>query len=441
MDRQRSGGFQCTPTYSKQLHVAMGKCLPARGLALISRDGRVRWSDRLLVMVAILMGWQDARTMVDAFEWSRAAVVEMYVSRRRPGRTLAGFLEALQKASDDLLEIVVPHLRDCVRRACGSWWRWKGWTVLAVDGSRIDCPRTRANEIAFGCAGRKKTGPQQFLTSVFHARTGLVWDYRRGRADASEREHLRQMLPQLPRKTLLLMDAGYSGYELLGTIGRHGHEFIVRVGRNVGLLQKLGYAIGENGQTVYLWPQCWRDAPPLVLRRVLVGSGKKKMVLLTSVLDRRRLPDAAVADWYRRRWVVETSFRTLKQTLAKRKMLSDAPHKAQTELDWAMIGLWMLGLMAVERQPKRSRDRWSAAGALRSVRRAMRKQGRPPAGGLSRQLSLAHVDPYTRTRPKQARNWAHKKNPRPCGCPKVRTATETEVRRAQKLRNARPPDS
>ena len=41
------------------------------------------------------------------------------------------------------------------------------WAVFGVDGSRVECPRTKANEAAFGSAGRRKTGPQQFLTTLF----------------------------------------------------------------------------------------------------------------------------------------------------------------------------------------------------------------------------------------------------------------------------------
>lgn len=435
MDRQRIGKSHCARDYTRQLHKAIGKFLPKRGLPLTRDDGRVRWTDRLLVVMAVLMSWQPAATMLDAFESARAVLVRMYRSRRRPGGTLAGYLDALQVAGDELLERVCAHLRTCMEAVAGSAWASGRWVVMAVDGSRIDCPRTAANEEAFGCAGRAGTGPQQYLTTIFHVTSGLIRDYRRGAGSDSERHHLRQMLPVLPRRTLLLMDAGYSGYDLLRTVQRSGREFIVRVGANVRLLKKLGYAIREHAGIVYLWPQASRRSEPLVLRCVRVRARRQVVVLLTSVLDERVLSDAEVAGWYRRRWMVETSYRTFKQTLGKRKMLSGAPHKAQTELDWAVVGLWMLGLAAADAQPARIKDRWSAATALRVVRRAMRDwHRRPPTGGLAGQLRKARRDRYRRRGPKTIRRWPHKKNDPPCGPPIIRMATRAEVQQAQRLR-------
>src|SRR5437763_7096374 len=93
-----------------------------------------------------------------------------------------------------------------------------------------------ANEEAFGIAGKKKTGPQQFLTALFHAGSGLIWDFRRGPARASERSHLLEMLADLPPEALLLADAGFSGYEFLQKVLESKRSFLVRVGSNVQLL-------------------------------------------------------------------------------------------------------------------------------------------------------------------------------------------------------------
>ena len=51
----------------------------------------------------------------------------------------------------------------------------RGWVAVAVDGSRIDLPRAEANERAFGCAGKKKTNPQAWITTLWHIGLGLPW--------------------------------------------------------------------------------------------------------------------------------------------------------------------------------------------------------------------------------------------------------------------------
>lgn len=439
MKRQRIGQRNKAGAYHSQLLEAIRKYLPQRGLALQSSDRRIRWTDRMLVITAILMTWQMASTLQDAFESAREVLVSMYGSRRRAGKCLVGFLRALEKRSEALLAKVVAASRVGVQKVAGRAWRMGPWVVMAVDGTRIDTPRTAANEAAFGCAGKKKTTPQQLLTTVFHLATGLIWDWRRGRGDAAERTHLREMIAGLAERTLLLADAGFTGYDLLLSLQQAGHDFIIRVGRNVTLLRGLEYKFRQYDGIVHLWPQGKRGEPPLVLRLVEVRSECKRMCLLTNVLDESVLSDRQVADLYRRRWLVEVAFRSLKQTLSHRKMLSGTPANAALELDWAMVGLWMLGLMASGEVRQVDRGRWSAAKTLRAVRRAMRrKTSRPPAGGLAGQLRKAVVDRYVRTGSKRARDWPHKKKQKPPGCPKVRTATKTEVRKAQELRACKP---
>jgi len=434
MNRQRIGRSNKSAGYHKQLLHAMKKALPSRGLPLQSEDGRVRWTPRLLAMTAMLMTWQPAQALQDAFVAAREVVVSMYATRRRPGRSFPGFWSALRKASVALRVTVVAALRKRVKAVAGRTWRMGRWVVMAVDGSRIACPRTAANEAAFGCAGRAKAPPQQFLTTIFHLATGLIWSWRRGPGTAAERDHLRAMTPELPENTLLVADAGFVGYDLLTGLVRAGQEFVIRAGANVRLLRELGYYAREYDGLVYLWPQAHRDRPPLVLRCLHVKEGSKRMCLLTSVLAASALSDRQMVALYRRRWVVEVAFRSLKQTMARRNMLSQTPAQAEMELDWAVMGLWMLGVMTAENVPRRERDRCSVACALRAVRQAMRCNGRrPPRRGLGGRLRKAVVDNYVRLHSKRARNWPHKKKEKPPGLPRIRIATQAEVLIARRL--------
>lgn len=422
--------------YHHDLLEAIGKCLPQRGLALQVEDRRVRWVPRMLVIGAVLVGWAAGPNLQECFAAAREALVAMYVSRRRPGETLAGFLAALGRESAGLLALVVASLRRKTARVSGRLWRMGSWVVMGADGSRVECPMTRGNEKGLGCAGRDKTTPQLFITTLYHVVTGLPWGWIRGRGDSSERGHLRRLLKELPRRTLLLMDAGFPGYVLLGALLLRGHDFIVRVGRNVSLLRGLGWEYEQHGSTVYLWPRNRRKRPPLMLRLVKVKTAGKSIYLLTSILGPGLLSDAHVAELYRLRWGVEVMYRTLKRTLEHHKMRSDTPKRAGIELDWYMIGLWMLGLMSQEAMGprRRVRERWSAAGAISCVRLAMRNARRPRRnGGLRHQLRDAVQDSYTRVRPKKARHYPRKKNESPAGRPKVRMAARSEILRAQAI--------
>jgi len=129
----------------------------------------------------------------------------------------------------------------------------------------------------------------------------------------------------------------------------------------------------------------------LVLRLIERRHGTKKMYLVTNVLDKKQLSEKSAGVFYEMRWGVEVFYRSLKQTLEKRRMLSRTPEAAQCELTWALFGLWLLGLMTVARIVRHGGDPlgWSAAQARNRVRRSTRAKyqaGRsaPPSGRSTR---------------------------------------------------------
>ena len=265
------------------------------------------------------------------------------------------------------------------------------------------------------------------------------------------------MLGWLPDNALLLADAGFTGYDLLRAMVNQGHHFVIRVGANVRLLRKLGYAVREHRQTVYLWPQhkqarnrkgrmpkdLRRVQPPLVLRLIELKDPKGRPVcLLTNVLEPTRLSNAAAALMYKLCWGVEVIWRDLKQTMSHHKMLSGTPQRAAVELDWAMAGLWMLQLVSVSRMIESGQmpHRYSPANSLRVLRRAM-KGKRRRRRSLAMELAAAVKDEYRRRGPKTARHYPHQRPQRPPGAPEARRASRAEIRLAQRILRQPPPES
>ena len=205
--------------YSGELLQGLRRFLPKRGLPLrMPGNNKTCWTPRLIVVCAILTALSTAQSIKDRFADARLATVAMYCSRRRPGKTAEGFIATLCKHSAALLELVCQALRQAVREIAGPYWTVEGWLVFAADGSRVECPMTRANEKGFGCAGKKKTTPQQFLTMMLHLGTGLPWGWIRGHSRSSERRHLGRMVKLLPPKSMLVADAGFTGYHLLRSV-------------------------------------------------------------------------------------------------------------------------------------------------------------------------------------------------------------------------------
>jgi len=395
------------------------------------------WSAWMLGRGAILMAWDSTPSLTARFDWVRATLRELF-PKKPLGESYQGFIKALMKHSPALLSILTAHLRQRLQEGAGAHWLRQGWCAFAVDGSRVECPRTRSNQNALRCAGRKKTGPQLFLTTILHMGTGLLWAFRIGPGTDSERNHLRDLLGLLPPQALLVADAGFVGYDLLAAILQGGRQFLIRVGRNVTLLRELGFARLQANNTVYLWPDTHRkkDLRPLVLRLVELHDGRKPVFLLTSVLDDTALSDPQAGVLYRMRWGVEVFYRSLKQTLARRKMHSAASPQATCELSWAVMGLWGLSLMSLAPILAAGGDplALSVASALRQVRLAIRCGPHSPrARILLGHLHAAVKDSYVRRTSKKARDWPHKKKDKPPGLPRIQIASQEQLSQAKAL--------
>jgi len=381
------------------------------------------------------MAWDEGQTLGTRWEHACDFAHELH-PHGTLGTSSCGFTAALMRWSPALTEALKQRFRRQMPHFAGDFWRRGRGLAVAADGTRIEAPHTAANEADLGCAGRDKTAPQVFLTTVWHLGTGLPWDDRAGPGTDSERTHLKQMVSDLPPGALVVADAGFVGSGLCLRFLRHGQHFLLRVGSNITLLKDLGSYHEERDGLVYLWPHKHRRCRPLVLRLIVLRHGKQDVSLLTDVLDPAQLTDADAATWFGMRWGEEVFYRSYKQTLQRRKLLSRTAATCLAEVQWTLLGLWLLGLMTVSRLVGAGVDplAFSVARARDAVRSALRGQ-RPRRGPrtLEAALRAALKDTYRRHGSKAARNYPRKKQEKPPGAPKTKTATAAEIKRAQRF--------
>jgi hypothetical protein len=447
------------PVNGQLLRDAVTWIVNDRSFADLKLHGNTKWLVCDLVVMAVLWVWSDHRTLTGAFAEAYAASLSML--GRAAVDSYQGFMWALVSVTGELLPLLWTRFQALMERHGGEHWRIFGWLPLAVDGSRVSTPRTADNERAFcapnfgrsrmaeyrrkkrrqnGAARRRKKAqppkPQIWLTLLWHMGLRLLWSWRTGPSNSSERGHLLEMLKTLkfPIKTLFCGDAGFVGYDFWRAIGDQGHHFLMRVGSNVILLRKLGY-VRESHGLVYCWPSkaARKSEPPLVLRLLSLKLGQTPVWLVTNILDPHDLPAEAACQLYQLRWGIELQFRTLKQTFGKGKLRSRTPDRALRELDWSLLGLTMIQLLAVKEQvaiglpPANS----SAALAIDAIRDAFHhfSETPNPACGLKAKLRGAVTDQYKRSKKsKQARYRPENSDKPSAGKPKLVAATHQHKR-------------
>jgi hypothetical protein len=214
---------------------AIGKFLPGQFFSRWRVAG-LKWSPLRVFWVAILMVWSAEQTLQARFEETREAARSLF-PKWPLGKSYTGWYEAQLKWLTPLRPALGKRLRQQLQTMAGRHWQREGWCAFTADGSRVECPRTAANEDELKCAGKKKTGPQWFVTTLLHMGTGVPWDFRIGPGTASERRHLEEMLADLPPRSLVVADAGFTGYEFYRRIAAAQQSFLLRVGSNVHLFE------------------------------------------------------------------------------------------------------------------------------------------------------------------------------------------------------------
>lgn len=392
-----------------------------------STDPRIRWSPKYVLLCWVVMGWSVQDALTGRFREGCEALAGLFAGRRRAGEHYQGLTKATQRLGLPLFHRFWRCLRSTFPQRLGSLWRWHGWIIMAVDGSRVLAPRTRPNERRLRHCGRDKSHPQWWVTWIVHLPTDLIWDWRLGPGDSSERAHLRKMLPDLPAGTLLVGDTGFGGFDLLTHLLRNRIDFLIRCGSNSTLLLNGVHPthVRRKGdfQYVYLWPQNRRRRRPLKLRLIVLKRGRQSVHLLTNVCDTRRLSRPMAGEIYRARWGIEVTYRGLKQTLGRRKVLAHTPGPGEMELAGNILAMALLMLHAAVALGVRVL-RASVARLLEVIRRAIEHlRYRGGTGAVLGLLKAAVRDDYERHRSKRARDWPHKKHEQPAGPPKLRRLT------------------
>ena len=468
MSHQDPTGHTATPFHHQDLKVVLDWLLGRADFSAARFRDDCTWTPRGLTAAALLWAWSDQTALTARFAAARKIAIEALGLSELTAQTYQAFLKMLRAWTAVLAVALTAALRRRMRDDLADRFRVGDYSVFAADGSRLELPRTASNEARFApkprprakprrardrraarrrrdraraadARAKKANSPQMWLTLMWHAGTGLPWDWRLGPSDSSERDHLREMIDALPADALVTADAGFVGYAYWKALLDSGRHLLIRVGANVRLLKGLGYA-RERAGLVYLWPdrEAARRQPPLVLRLVVARGGRHPVYLVTSVRDEGAFSDEQVIAVYALRWGVELFYRQFKQTYGRRKLRGHRGENAEVEATWSLLGLWSLCLhgeveLSYDGIPAR---RLSAAGLLRAYREPMREYRNRPGPGESvwERLSVAVIDDYRRTN-KASRGYPRKKRVHAIGAPEIRPATELEIEVARQIKD------
>jgi len=381
---------------------------------------RVRWTLQPLIMIGAIMTWCAGETDADRFVLSRAFYVQVHCPKRqRPGEAFSGFCRAMLHLPMPVWWAFCDAVRGRIFHLLADRMTMGDWLPLGCDGSRMECPRTEELEEDLGKSSKAKSAPMLWVTALVSLTTGVLWSWRLGTSKTGERQHLRDLLETLPqaalKSVLLVCDAGYVGYDLIGILLKQECSFLIRLSSQAQLysLEMVEVKRFSEGEFWYWTDKAEKKGKlPLRVRVIRVASRKLKndVWLVTNVLDPKRLPAELAARLYRMRWESECFFRTYKRVVKDVRLVSRTTLMVVREAEVSLLACQLLlgqGALALKVGGKRAgRDelKCSAAEVLREIRRELDAVRKPaPRTSFAKRLQLTGRDRRPRTSPKMKR--------------------------------------
>ena len=238
---------------------------------------------------------------------------------------------------------------------------WRGWRLLALDGTQYsvtNTPQVTATTTKAvsrrGRAAFAKLGVAVVLELGVHNPLAAAI----ARHGESELALARRLFAQLPKRALLLADRLYGVpgviVEVWATCRRVGSHFLFRVPRTINA--RVRKKLPDGSRLVHLnvreKGRPWRIDGHLEIREIRVHVGRKgfrrhEVRLCTSLLDPRTAPALDLAHLYATRWEHELYFRNAKRVVRQTDVLQS--HTVETGAQEIAALILVTAMLARER--------------------------------------------------------------------------------------------
>jgi len=253
---------------------------------------------------------------------------------------------------------------------------WKGFRLIAVDGSDIQLPNKEDIKMKFGCAMNQQ-GPTLAMAKISYAYDVLnhiTLDAQMGYCKASERDlaikHVEaiQQLKHDKTNDLYIFDRGYPSLGFLFYLSNAKKDFLIRCTLSSCFAKvKLVLDQGKEDVIIRLYANEANDdqikeikkrTPSLDRKNayvdirvivVLLSTGEKE-ILITSLLDRKLYSKEEFKGLYCRRWGVEENYKWHKVALELENFSGNTEFAIEQELFSLVLTANMASLLIEEAQ-------------------------------------------------------------------------------------------
>jgi hypothetical protein len=191
---------------------------------------------------------------------------------------------------------------------------WRGFRILAADGSFIRLPMEQELIDYYGALGHEGTSAAALASVLYDVENDIIVDAKIEPIERNERslaaEHIEALMKmgdfQQGHRELLIFDRGYPSYDFIKSLEDKEIAYVMRVQKGFIREEELGTAVdrwvalGKSGKQV---------------RTIVVDLGSEEREILITNLPEAEMEYKAFKELYHKRWGIETKYKTVKQKL------------------------------------------------------------------------------------------------------------------------------
>ena len=256
-----------------------------------------------------------------------------------------GFCRARQRLPLEMVSTLTRETGRLLHEKALAQWLWRGRAVKLVDGTGISMPDTPENQALYPQPSTQAPGvgfPLARLVMVICLASGAALDAAIGPHSGKGTGELglvRRLLEGFSPGDVMLADALYCNYFLIATLMAAGVDVLFEQnGARITDFRR-GQPLGTRDHIV-CWPKPaarpeWMSheqytgfPDKLTVREVKVA----RQVLVTTLLDHRKVSKDDLSELYARRWNVELDLRNLKTTTGMDVLSCQTPQMNEKQL-------------------------------------------------------------------------------------------------------------
>jgi hypothetical protein len=195
-----------------------------------------------------------------------------------------------------------------------KWKLWRGYRVMATDGSFFRLPSDAALVQYFGGLGRECKAASALVSLLYDLENDIVIDAKIAPIRENERSLAKEHLEALEKmdsykrghKELILYDRGYPSHELIKTLSDKEIAYVMRV-------QKDFIREQDRKGVQDAWVPLWKTGMEVRMLQIPLCTGEME-ILITNIAE-TEIEYEAFGELYYKRWGIETKYKELKQKL------------------------------------------------------------------------------------------------------------------------------